>query len=108
MAVFEQGDIIIVNFDPTVGHEPQKTRPALVVSNADYNISTSMTLVCPITSGPSRFFLHDNLPDSCSVKGCVVIEQVRAIDLAARGAHKVDELHGQPLEDILACLRSFF
>lgn len=30
--VFEQGDIIEVDFDPTRGHEPQKKRPALVVS----------------------------------------------------------------------------
>ena len=106
--VFEQGDIIVVDFDPTKGHEPQKRRPALVVSNADYNIATSLTIVCPITSSESRFFLHDPLPDGTKVNGSVAIEQVRAIDLDARGAKKVDELSGQALEDILSCLRSFF
>ncbi len=108
MTIFEQGDIVIVNFDPTMGHEPQKRRPALVVSNADYNMATSMTIVCPITSADTKFFLHDRLPEGLSVSGSVVIEQVRALDLEARGAKKVDELSGQALEDILSCLRSFF
>ena len=33
----KQGDIIKINFNPSVGHEEGKFRPALVVSNDDYN-----------------------------------------------------------------------
>ena len=32
MTLYEQGDIIEVDFDPTLGHEPKKMRPAIVVS----------------------------------------------------------------------------
>ena len=31
-----QGDIIIIGFDPSLGHEQQGTRPALIVSNHDF------------------------------------------------------------------------
>ena len=33
----KQGDVIYMNFSPTKGHEQEGYRPALVVSNDDYN-----------------------------------------------------------------------
>ena len=106
--IYEQGDIVEVNFSPTVGHEPAKKRPALVVSNLDFNVSNSMTIVCPITSREKDFFLHERLPEDCGASGCVVMEQVRAIDLDARPTKLIGKLEGKQLDDILTCLSSFF
>ena len=106
--IYEQGDIVEVDFSPTIGHEPAKRRPALVVSNLDFNISNSMTIVCPITSREKDFFLHEQLPDNCGAFGCVVMEQVRAIDLDARPTKLLGRLEGERLDDILACIASFF
>ncbi|MDR1730903.1 MAG: type II toxin-antitoxin system PemK/MazF family toxin [Synergistaceae bacterium] len=53
---FRQGDIVEVSFDPTRGHEPKKTRPALVVSNDTFNGATSMPVVCPITKRKTPVF----------------------------------------------------
>ena len=94
MSLYEQGDFIEVNFDPTVGHEPQKRRPALVVSCGDFNNKlSSLTIVCPITSnGANRHPLHIELPEDAPVTGFVCIEQLRAIDLnsARRQAISLD------------------
>ena len=50
----QYGDIYEVNFDPVVGSETGKRRPALVVSN-DINNEFSQTItVLPITSQPAR------------------------------------------------------
>ncbi len=106
--IFEQGDIVEVNFNPTVGHEPAKTRPALVVSNYDFNISNSMTIVCPITNRLKPFFLHFDLPEHNDITGCIVAEQVRAIDLDARSARKIGELDTATLNKVLVCIKSFF
>lgn len=106
--VFEQGDLIAVDFDPTLGHEPQKERPALVVSSNEFNAATSMTIVCPITSQINGFFLHEPLPEGHGLHGEVVMEQVRALDLEARTAKKVGSLDQAELEPVLVCLRSFF
>ena len=106
--IFEQGDIIEVNFNPTVGHEPANKRPALVVSNYDFNISNSMTIVCPITNRLKPFFLHFEIPGSNVVSGSVVTEQVRAMDLEARKAIKLGELDGATLDKVLTCLKSFY
>lgn len=87
--LFEQGDIIEVNFNPTVGHEPQKRRPALVVSVGYFNnVVSSLTVVCPITSSVNGHPLHIQLAPGNEAAGCVCVEQMRAIDLGnpARGA----------------------
>ena len=87
--LFEQGDIIEVNFNPTVGHEPQKRRPALVVSVGHFNnVISSLTVVCPITSTVNGHPLHIELAPGNVISGCVCVEQMRAIDLnnPARGA----------------------
>lgn len=106
--ICDQGDIIEVDFDPTRGHEPQKRRPALVVSSYDFNMCNSMTIVCPITSRIRPFPLHEELPEGCCVHGSVVMEQVRALDLDARSCTVLGHLDGAALERILICLRSFF
>ena len=45
----EQGSIIWVSFDPSVGHEPSKRRPALVVSSDYFNYRCSLTVVVSTT-----------------------------------------------------------
>lgn len=49
VTVFEQGDIVYLDFDPQAGHEQRGRRPALVVSNNLFNRVSSLTMVCPIT-----------------------------------------------------------
>ena len=36
MSLFKRGQIWLVNFDPSSGHEYQKVRPALIVQNDEY------------------------------------------------------------------------
>ena len=82
MTLYEQGDIIEVDFDPTLGHEPKKMRPALVVSVGYFNnVLSSLTVVCPITSTVNGHPLHVEIASDNAVHGCVCLEQIRAIDL---------------------------
>jgi mRNA interferase MazF len=106
--IYEQGDIIEVNFDPTRGHEPKKKRPALVVSSNEFNRATSMTIVCPLTTTDNGFYLHEQIPLGHDVYGFVEMEQVRAIDLDARDSIQVDRLNKNEMIPILTCLKSFF
>ena len=83
--LLEQGDIIQVDFDPTLGHEPRKYRPALVVSCGYFNnVLSSLTVVCPITSTVNGHPLHVEILDTAGVHGCVCLEQIRAVDLNSR------------------------
>lgn len=49
VTIFEQGDIVYLDFDPQSGHEQKGRRPALVISNNLFNRVSSLTMVCPIT-----------------------------------------------------------
>jgi mRNA interferase MazF len=44
----------LVNFDPTVGSEIQKTRPALIIQNDVGNRASPLTIVAAITSTLKR------------------------------------------------------
>ncbi|KRL20980.1 PemK family protein [Lentilactobacillus kisonensis DSM 19906 = JCM 15041] len=39
----------MIDFDPSVGHEIRKRRPAIVLSNQGYSRLTHLVVVCPIT-----------------------------------------------------------
>ena len=45
-----RGEVYLVNFDPTLGAEIQKTRPALIVQNDVANRHSAITIVAAITS----------------------------------------------------------
>jgi mRNA interferase MazF len=45
-----RGEVYLVNFDPTVGAEIRKTRPALILQNDSANRHSPITIVAAITS----------------------------------------------------------
>jgi mRNA interferase MazF len=51
-----RGDVWLVNFDPTLGTEIQKTRPAVVIQNDLGNQLSSLTIVAAITSTLKRAY----------------------------------------------------
>jgi mRNA interferase MazF len=52
----KRGDVYWIAFDPSVGGEIQKTRPAVIVSNDAANAALNRTLVVPISSQISRIY----------------------------------------------------
>lgn len=65
MAIPKRGDIWLVSFDPSVGTEMQKMRPALIISNDIYNEKSSKVCLMPITSNVKKLAMAVIvLPDS--------------------------------------------
>lgn len=79
------GDIVSINFDPSKGHEIQKTRPAIVVSNNSYNAVTGMIAVCPITSTNRTKEYFVPFTGLEKVVGSVNPFQVRTMDFTSSG-----------------------
>jgi len=77
--VINQYDILLVNLDPTVGHEIQKTRPCVVISPDEMNHSIKTVIISPMTTKshnyPTRISITFDKKD-----GWVVLDQIRTID----------------------------
>lgn len=52
----KRGEVWWVNFDPSVGGEIQKRRPAVIVSNDAANASLNRVQVVPVTSNTAKLY----------------------------------------------------
>jgi mRNA interferase MazF len=78
-----RGSVHYINFEPAVGHEIRKTRPAVIISNDHMNELAATVLVMPITAGHYRYYHWIPLqpPEGVLKKASsIVTEQIRAID----------------------------
>lgn len=92
----KRGEVYLVSFDPTIGSEIQKTRPALVLQNDVANEYSSITIVAAITSKfdenlyPTEVLIEP--PEGgLSVKSVALLNQIRSID-KQRLIKKLDKL----------------
>jgi len=97
----KQGDIIWVDFDPTKGREQAGHRPALVISQTQFNKKRDMVFVCPITSSTRSLRFRVLLDDRTQTQGDIICEQVRVIDLLARQCKVVEPLPKDLLVKVL-------
>ena len=93
----KQGDIIKVSFEPDSGHEQAGFRPALVISNNEFNKRTKLAIVCPITKTDNKFPLHVPLDGRTTTTGVILCEHMRTLDLQSRKNKYVESVP----EDIL-------
>ena len=90
VSVFEQGDIVWLDFTPQAGHEQRGRRPALVVSNNLYNRVSNLTMVCPITHTDRAHPFHVRLDDRTKTDGTILCDQARMLDLNSRNAEFIE------------------
>ena len=80
-----RGDIYLVNFDPTVGSEIKKTRPALVIQNDIANQYSPITIVAAITSKfdeppyPTEVILEPQ-ESGLPLRSAALLNQIRSVD----------------------------
>ena len=97
----ERGDIIIINFDPVKGHEQAGKRPALVISNEKFYRIFKLAVILPITNNTKEFPFHLLLDDRTNIKGAILCEHLRTVDLEERKYNKVEKLPENLLEEVL-------
>jgi len=101
-----RGDVFLVDLDPTLGGEIQKTRPCVVVSPDELNAHLRTFIVAPLTTGghpypfrvPCRFQRRE---------GYVVIDQIRTVD-RDRLARRLGKLAPPTLGRVLSILQEMF
>lgn len=102
----KRGDIWLVNLDPTIGSEIQKTRPCVVVSPAELHDHLRTVMVAPMTS--KGFAAPFRVPVThAGTKGLIVLDQLRTVD-KLRLAKKLGAVPPKTLSATLAALQELF
>lgn len=89
MSRYHYGDLVWADLDPAAGHEQNKRRPLIVVSNDQYNRYNNLVMTVPVTSD-RNYPLHIGIgqidTENGIIHGYAEIEQAKCLDLDARHA----------------------
>ena len=90
MVKYKKGDIIEVDFNPTLGREQAGYGPALVISNESFNSRTGMLIILPISQSDNGYPLHVALDQELETKGFVLCEHLKSMDAKTRKIKQVE------------------
>lgn len=107
MSFLEQGDIIEIDSNPSVGHEPAKRRPATVITGYGFNSRSSLVGVAPVQTTDSNYPMHVPV-DGDDLHGFACVEMARTIDVEQRGYKLVGQLDDKTLGRIMSLVRSMY
>ena len=75
----KQYQVVLVNLDPTIGSETQKTRPCVVISPNEMNKYLQTIVVAPMTTASKRYPTRVEVKHGRK-KGWIVLDQIRTVD----------------------------
>jgi mRNA interferase MazF len=104
--VVKRFDVYLVNLDPTIGSEIQKTRPCLVISPDEMNRNIRTVIIAPMTSAQKEYPTRV----SCTIRkkqGQIVLDQVRTVD-KARLMQKMGTIDPKAQLDVISVLQRLF
>ncbi|WP_353989498.1 type II toxin-antitoxin system PemK/MazF family toxin [Pediococcus argentinicus] len=97
------GNIIYIDFNPSIGSEIQKRRPAVVISNNTLMQTSPFVWVVPISHGHfdgDNYPLHVILDEQTSIEGTIYTEQIKAFDYRNRHWQYVEDLPKNLLDEL--------
>jgi len=104
--VVRRFDVFLINLDPTVGSEIQKTRPCLIISPDEMNRHVKTVIVAPLTSAGRDY--PTRVP--CKFKrkqGWIVLDQIRTID-KSRLIKKLGTIDSKAQLEVVSTLQELF
>jgi len=104
--VVKRFDVYLINLDPTIGREIQKTRPCLVVSPDEMNRFIKTVIVAPMTTRGTSY--PTRVPCKFQGKqGQVVLDQIRTVD-KIRLVRRLGKVGRQTQAEVLSVLSEMF
>ncbi|MGP8251807.1 MAG: type II toxin-antitoxin system PemK/MazF family toxin [Terracidiphilus sp.] len=99
----ERGGVYWVNFDPAMGGEIQKTRPAIVVSNDAANAALNRVQVIPISSKTDRVYPGEAIVEVRGERRKAMADQLTTASKLRFGA-KLDLLSAEDMDRVEAAI----
>ena len=97
-----QYEVFLINLDPTIGHEIQKTRPCLVVSPDEMNENINTVIIAPMTTRSHEYPTRINVKFQ-GKNGWIVLDQIRTVDKRrlVKRLGKIDKIIIQKVKDVI-------
>jgi len=76
----KRGEVWWVEFDPSIGSEIRKARPAVIVSNDIANAHLARVVVIPLTSSVSKLYPGEALITLAGKQSKAMADQIMAAD----------------------------
>ena len=76
----QRGEVWWVEFDPSIGSEVRKTRPAVIVSNDAANRNLPRVMAMPLTSNVTRVYPGEAVVTVGGRQSKVMADQIMAAD----------------------------
>lgn len=92
----QRGEVWWVEFDPAIGSEIKKRRPAVIVSNDIANKHMGRVVVVPLTSNTGRVYPAEAVVNVVGKSAKAMADQIMAAD-KTRLAKKLDSLSDMDL-----------
>jgi mRNA interferase MazF len=99
----KQYDILLVNLDPTVGHEIQKIRPCVLISPDEMNENIETIIIAPMTTKSHDYPTRIKITFNENI-GWIVLDQIRTID-KKRIIKKLGKLEPNKIKEIKKTIR---
>lgn len=98
-----RGEIWWVEFDPSIGSEIRKTRPAVIISNDSANRNLARVVVVPLTSNVTRLYPGECLLTVAGQPSKAMADQIMAADKRRLKSRRdvLDDTDLRRLEDAL-------
>ena len=104
--VVKRFEVYLVNLDPTLGREIQKTRPCLIISPDEMNDHISTVIVAPMTTKGKDYPTRVKCQFE-GKKGQIVLDQIRTVD-KIRLVKKLVKISASTRKEVLVTLLDMF
>jgi mRNA interferase MazF len=101
---FKAGDVVWTELDPVLGTEQGGRRPAIVLTDREFNIRDKRSIICPITRNLSPWPTKVILPEGMKTRGAVLVDQIRNATRSERGFRFIERAPDELLEAVRSIL----
>ncbi len=101
------GDVVWVEFDPSVGHEYQSKRPAIVVQSDEQLKKTNLVTIIPLTSQRDNHMPDDILVEACKENNLMSDSLAKVYCITSFDYSRFEKVIGKINEDMTVKIKDY-